>query len=331
MGATEQPTLTVKLDSASVAWQTEAEERPPRSSKKRKVQMCTTLDHSTRGHSFKLPSGLVGTRSTAEVTINGELQVNCLLDTGSQVTTVPHSFYEQHLGQQEIKPLHDLLEVEVANGQSVPYLGYIEMTVGFPQALLGVSIEVPMLALVVPDVQANSQPLVLVGTNTMDVLYDIYSNGKSANYQPAHYGYQAVIKVLELRRRQAAGGHGIVKLPNSNTEVIPAGETIVIEGIAVTNNFREDKTVVTSSSLPSGLIVKACLVDLPSQRHLKLPVIVSNISEHDVVVPAGCRLADISTYQSVLSQQHLVKYTSQCWVTSKVKFAFQFWGVSNPT
>ena len=94
-------------------------------------------EHSKINHSFKLPSGLVGTRSTAQVTINGK-QVNCLLDTGSQVTTVPHSFYEQHLAEQEIKPLHDLLEVEGANGQSVPYQGYIEMTVVFPQAFLGV-------------------------------------------------------------------------------------------------------------------------------------------------------------------------------------------------
>ena len=68
------------------------------------------------------------------MTINGK-QVNRLLDTGSQVTTVPHSFYEQHLAEQEIKPLHDLLEVVGANGQSVPYQGYIEMTVVFPQAL----------------------------------------------------------------------------------------------------------------------------------------------------------------------------------------------------
>lgn len=84
--------------------------------------------------------------------------------------TVPHSFYEQHLAKQEIKPLHDL-EVEGANRQSVPYLGYIEMTIIFPQALLGVSIKVHTLALVVPDIRANIQSLVLVGTNTMDVLY----------------------------------------------------------------------------------------------------------------------------------------------------------------
>lgn len=53
--------------------------------------MCTTLEHLPRGHYFKLPFGLVGTRSTAEVTINGEIQVS------SQVATVSHSFYKQHL------------------------------------------------------------------------------------------------------------------------------------------------------------------------------------------------------------------------------------------
>lgn len=77
--------------------------------------MCATSGHLKRSKPFKLPSRLVGTRSTAQVTIKGE-QVNCLLDMGSQVTTVPYSFYEQHLAEQEIKPLHNLLEVEGANG-----------------------------------------------------------------------------------------------------------------------------------------------------------------------------------------------------------------------
>lgn len=196
--------------------------------KKRRTRVCAISEKPIRRHSFSLPSGLVGTRSTAEVTINGKLQVSCLLDTGSQVTTVPQSFYEQHLAEQEIKPLHDLLEVEGANGQAVPYLGYIEMNIVFPQALLGVPIEVPTLALVVPNVRSNSQSFVLIGTNTMDVLYDKYSDDGSTDYQPAHYGYQAVIKVLELRRRQASDSYGMVKLQGKNPEVIPAGKTVVI-------------------------------------------------------------------------------------------------------
>lgn len=94
-----------------------------------------------------------------------------LIRKGSQVTTIPHSFHQQHLSTHQIKPFYELLEVEGANGQSVPYLGYIKLSVVFPKEFLGVEAEVPTLALVVPDVHTTSQPQVLIGTNTLNVLY----------------------------------------------------------------------------------------------------------------------------------------------------------------
>ncbi len=105
--------------------------------------------HSTAKHpAARLPKGLVGSECTAVINIAGT-DCNCLLDTGSQVTTIPVSFYNQNLVEQQIKPLDDLLEVEGAAGQSVPYLGYVELTVGFPKDFLVTDIVVPTLALVV--------------------------------------------------------------------------------------------------------------------------------------------------------------------------------------
>lgn len=43
-----------------------------------------------------LPKGLVGSKSTANVKVNG-LECNSLLDTGSQVTTMSLSFYNSYL------------------------------------------------------------------------------------------------------------------------------------------------------------------------------------------------------------------------------------------
>lgn len=74
----------------------------------------------------KLPKGLIGEKCIAQVTITGQ-ECNCLIDTGSQVTTIPLSFYEQCLSEYPINSLSDLLEVEGANGLFVPYLGYIEL------------------------------------------------------------------------------------------------------------------------------------------------------------------------------------------------------------
>lgn len=58
----------------------------------------------------------------AEVIIEGK-EVNCILDTGSQVTTIPLSFYESHLPHYPMKSLDDLLDVEleVKGANGVPY------------------------------------------------------------------------------------------------------------------------------------------------------------------------------------------------------------------
>lgn len=109
-----------------------------------KAQTCSGLQQSKQNQPFRLPKRLVGIKSTAQVTVRGE-EVSCLLDSGSQVTTVPESFYKQHLSEQKIHPLHDLLEVEGANGQLVPYFGYVEMTITFPRDFIGVPIDVTHL------------------------------------------------------------------------------------------------------------------------------------------------------------------------------------------
>ena len=234
-----------------------------------------------------------------------------LLDTGSQVTTVPQSFYQQHLSENEIKPLSDLLEVHGANGQCVPYLGYIELNITFPKEFLGVEIEVPTLALVVPDVSTFSDSLMLIGTNTLDVLYETYRETAPRKQQSTAYGFKAVLKVLELRQRQSKGGNfGPVKMHGKGSQLVPAGQTVVLEGCIAVSGFTTEKSAVlehpSSSSLPCGLLVKTCLVDLPTKQPYKVPVVLTNESEHDVIVPQRCIIGEINAFQGVLSKEHIV-------------------------
>lgn len=47
--------------------------------------------------------------------------------------------YEEHLSEYPITPISNLfldLEVEGANGQAVPYLGYVETDIKFPRELI---------------------------------------------------------------------------------------------------------------------------------------------------------------------------------------------------
>lgn len=171
-----------------------------------KHNQCTKLNQSfIKKPVYKLPKGLVGSKCTAQVRIADE-NCSCLLDTGSQVTTVPESFYKQKLSSHDIKSLNNLLEVEGAAGQAVPFLGYIELAVTFPKDFLEIDIEIPTLALVVPDVHPDNQSPVLIGTNTLDVLYEKYSDIKTPNHQPGPYGYRAVLNTLELQQKQNRDG-----------------------------------------------------------------------------------------------------------------------------
>lgn len=211
---------------------------------------------------LSVPRGLFGTRSTGQVKIKGA-DFHCLFDTGSQVTTVTH-FYNTYLSDHEIKPLNNLLEVEGANGQAVLYLRYVELNIKFPAEFLGQSFNVDTLALVVPDLR-TSQPSVLIGTNTLDVVYTKQSNGP---------------------------------------QTIVAGSTVVMDGFAVAPALQGEKAVIiqhsTFFSLPGGLMVKSCLIDLTPLLPCLLPVVISNESDHDVILPARAAITEVCAFQTIL-------------------------------
>lgn len=84
----------------------------------KKPVQCAELQSGLKN---RVPKGLVGSRCTAKVNVAGQTW-SCLLDTGSQVTTIPVSFYNEHLSDQPVHSLNELLHVEGAAGQSIPYL-----------------------------------------------------------------------------------------------------------------------------------------------------------------------------------------------------------------
>lgn len=103
-----------------------------------------------------LPSGLVGPRCISTVSV-GDTRCQSIFDTGSQVTTISDTFHSKYLSSFPIKPIHHLLEVEGAGGQSVPYLGYVEVPLFFPHSVTGTEERLTALALIVPECQFNSQ------------------------------------------------------------------------------------------------------------------------------------------------------------------------------
>ena len=79
----------------------------------------------------------VGECPNVDVRINGQISIVCLVDSGSQVSAISESCYNELLNQEP--PIVDTskwLKVTAANGLDIPYLGYIEL----PISLNGVSL-----------------------------------------------------------------------------------------------------------------------------------------------------------------------------------------------
>lgn len=262
-----------------------------------------------------LPPGLVGTKTTALVTIAGK-DTNCLLDTGSQVTTVPQSFYEQHLSDLTIHPLGDLLDVEGANCQLVPYLGYIELSVTFFKDFVGTDIEVHTLALVIPHLRSAVHEQVLICTNTLDALYaDLQDHPNLSTFQPLSCGYRAVLKILQMRQKSSTSHSlGWAKMVGKTPEVVPARQTVILESMANVSSAHSEKYVIieqpSASSLPSGLLVSASLVSLPRKQPCHLPVVLKNETDHDIIIPSKTILADVNTVVRVLHKEQTIKEPS---------------------
>lgn len=58
-----------------------------------------------------------------------DVTVPCLIDTGSMVTTITESFFQEHFHHLQKKDCK-WLGLKAANGLDIPYIGYIELDVG---------------------------------------------------------------------------------------------------------------------------------------------------------------------------------------------------------
>lgn len=279
-----------------------------------KISKVEALNANVNTHR-KLPRRLVGGKCTAKVTVN-KVDCNCLLDTGSQVTTIAQTFYQDHLTEHDIKPISDILEVEGANGQAVPYLGYVEITVKFPKDFLVFEPEVLTLALVVPDLPSNGDTPLLIGTNTLDIVYEQQCENHVTHSQPLNHGYQQVLKALEIRKKHSASGKlGFVKLKGQRQELLPANDKVLLEGYVCANQIKAEHCALleqpSSSSLPGGVIVDSCLISLPQSSPYKVAVQLRNETNRDILLPTNCVIADLVVPDQITCICRSVQNTNQ--------------------
>ena len=110
--------------------------------------------------------------NATEVTIKiEEAECKALLDTGSTVSTINEAFYYDHLQHLALHPIKTILHIECADGNNLPYSGYIEGNIT-TQIEPSLEESYPCLLLVVPESNYNRDVPILLGTNILQHLLE---------------------------------------------------------------------------------------------------------------------------------------------------------------
>lgn len=248
----------------------------------------------------QIPNGLVGKPCEDEAWMDG-VHCFCLLDSGSQVSIVSQSFYSQHLSHRQLYTIERVLDIEGAAGQKVPYLGFIEVELKFPQHTCGTDKTIYTLVLVSPDQPYNKRVPLLVGTNVLRPLVQdcmqkggtqflkslaIQSNWGLAYSQYCNNAKSQTENVSVLR----------VTLCSKISVRLKQGETGVLKGICHTKPKGDPCQALVSGThvfpTPGGLIIHDQLVDVKPECHNRFKLAVKNLSQHDIILRPKAVIAE---------------------------------------
>jgi len=173
------------------------------------------------------------------------------LDTGATISTVVQSYYLKYFSNLPIVPLDSALNVEVAGGHSLPYLGYIQVTI-VPD-ILDMTTPLTCLLLVVEDTDYGKQVPVIIGTNILSSLN--HMRGKRRIPSIWHMAFRTMsLNARRLRHNQGR----IALLQCAQPTTIPANRVASVECNANTEAYFRGTVLVESSSsckLPAGVEV----------------------------------------------------------------------------
>lgn len=232
----------------------------------------------------------------------GGVTVPCLLDSGSMVSTVTESFFIEHFkpwGQERLLSCN-WLQLRAANGLSIPYIGYLELTV----TLCGK--EVPGCGVLVVKDPPNAESAApgILGSNILRRCY----HELFAVYGPTLFESPSVaqapgpvLEALQQCHRAAKECQktitGLARVRGSRAVRIPGG-TMKIVATTCPEQLAGQAAMLepVESALPAGLLVSPCLVQV-TRGTAYIPVV--NVGTTDILLYPRTGLGVLSSAQVI--------------------------------
>jgi len=227
--------------------------------------------------------------------------VRALLDTGATVSILSRTFYDKHLKDIPIEPLKDLLNIECAGGELLPYDGYVDVKLS--TAGMTSQDSISCLFLISNDTQYNLKVPALLGTNILSYLldgckqkYGVKFLQKAALHTPWYLAMRSM--VLRERELQRNGGKlGLVRSGEDKCVYIPANSQVVLRGQIVKKiNFPKVCALLQpteNTSIPSDLDIAPSIVDYNCDDPGIVDVHIANVTTQTVVVRPRALLCEL--------------------------------------
>ena len=216
--------------------------------------------------------------------------MSALIDSGSMISTISLSGYKTLSDKPELRDI-SLLEVSVADGSVLPYLGYVECCVSVP-LLCEQELNVPLL--VVPDNEFNTQCPVILGTNVIRFYKEFVSD-----VEDVPQAWKLAVKSM--------GGSFIVQSLSEKPVVVEPYQSHVIQGL-VRGVEGENKQFITESfDCESNYIVCPRVVKVNTNSNsCRIQVKICNITAKPITIKprAGvCQLSQVEIVDDLVAQE----------------------------
>ena len=244
---------------------------------------------------------IVGTRNESKIIVNG-IETVGLIDTGSEISTIGEQFWNSLHPKPEIHVVEEL-EIKCADGNTLPYRGVVELTIGVP-ALKGDSISA--LFLVVPMTDYNKTVPCIVGTNVIREFQRSNSDDTPEAWKVAfnalvaqHVGSVKTTSKVSLKPFEVKDITGFVR-KNRNCDAAITEST----EIANSPNLSASPRIVTLSNPGKTARVPVRVCNM-SAKIVTLPPKTSLCDLHEVKVLRSLPLGDKDSVKAHVSQQRV--------------------------
>lgn len=234
------------------------------------------------------------------------------MDTGATVCTISTEFYNTYLKHVPIEQLDNILKIRCADGETMPYLGYIRVNVTTSD--IHTENNNDCLMLVVPTTEYSQKVPVIIGTNFIHTMMNCIQEQRGQRFiqttrmtTPWHLAFR-YITIRENKLSRNKNRLGVVKSAETDNIIIPPNSEVNINGYIDREVPYHPVCAFLQSTyksvIPQDLDIAPSLISYKYQNNNNVEVKISNVTTRTVKIPPKALLCEI---QPVVIEEEIPK------------------------